>query len=75
MSSELTNSKGTPDSNGNTCEIVPPAGDICSPGAAGTIESPGALVGASTVSEVVSCTSSVVSSSTVVSTTTTATSI
>lgn len=49
--------QGSPDSNGNTCEIVPPAGDLCSPGAAGTIESPGVAVGASTVTKTVDCTS------------------
>ncbi|KUJ13421.1 uncharacterized protein LY89DRAFT_687538 [Mollisia scopiformis] len=47
--------QGSPDENGNTCEIVPPAGDICAPGAAGTIQSLGAVVGASTVTETVDC--------------------
>lgn len=47
--------QGSPDANGNTCEVVPPAGDICAPGAAGTIEAPGTLKGATTVVEVVSC--------------------
>lgn len=60
--SRLNSHQGTPDSNGNTCEISLPA-DVCAPGAAGTIESLGAVVGASTVTETVDCTTSSVAAS------------